>query len=126
MDAVLARSFWSLRRNSGQKAVQPSGRELNTGMLSPTAAAGPDQFRHDRLERLLALVTEHERCYREQVCVPCWWAVGRPLCSAHQSKLSANFPCLCQDIRLAGLSQKVTDLEVRSASEWAPLLPLKV
>lgn len=59
-------------------------------MLSPPS---PQQF--SRLERILELVTEHERVYREQ------------------------------DIRLADLVQKVTELDVRCTTETAPLLPLK-
>lgn len=89
-------------------------------MLSPPS----EQFRLDRLERILELVTEHERVYREQVSPAgsCW------KCSAavEVGQTDAARHTALQDIRLADLAQKVTELDVRCTTETAHLLPLKV
>lgn len=95
-------------------------------MLSPPS---PQQF--SRLERILELVTEHERVYREQVCVcvhlhclQCLHATAAAGCRGAKDDTCC---CRClQDIRLADLVRKVTELDVRCTAETAPLLPLKV
>lgn len=95
-----------------------------------------------RLDRILELVTEHERVYREQAGA-CYTQQSQQRMHPVQYCPAAVVDCLgvnkdlacawCppfattwQDIRLADLVQKVTELDVRCTAETAPLGPLKV
>lgn len=101
-------------------------------------SASPEQF--NRLERILELVTEHERVFREQVGLH--YVLGDLLIKTDQLKWTLQVHAcfllfltldqrlspygVSQDIRLADLLQKVTELDVRTTTETALFLSLKV